>query len=162
MCTLHYYWYVAGTISYILISCTAKRRSCCFALPDFWNEEFYKMSEDLEGWRSGCPACAGPGREMFLHFNVSLLFWLSSALCFFPKPLESRQESRGKALAEQDCTVPCLGWQAGSGYLSFSTSLEIAEKNAWGALVMNTSTFTLPCKNSYKEIISKLQRGYTG
>lgn len=127
ICKLQHYWYVARTISYILISCTAKRRSCFFALCIFWNEAFYTNKWGSRGAETTvCCVCRGRTCSevlLLLHFNLSLLFWLSSPLCFFPKPLESQQESQDNTLAEQDCTVPCLGWQAGSRYLSFSTSL---------------------------------------
>lgn len=72
ICTLQHYWHVASTISSILISCTAKRRSCFFALCVLWNEAFYKMREDLEGQRSVCTMCAGAGRAPKYRFDISI------------------------------------------------------------------------------------------
>lgn len=124
-----------------------------------------KMREDLEGQRSWCALCAGAGHTLKYCSYISICHYCFGSQvpsAFFQSHWRANRSHEKTHLLSR--TAQSHAWADKLAVDIFHSVhlYKLHKKNAWGALVMNTSTFTLHCKNSYKEMISMLQRGYIG
>ena len=72
ICTLQNYWYVASTVSYILINFTGNRKSHFFSSFIFWNKHFTKWASISRGKVHSTP-CEW-GQEMFWSITSRFQF----------------------------------------------------------------------------------------
>lgn len=146
--------------SCILIKFTGNKKLCSFLCSFiFWNKtNIWQRSQHLKGQWSSCTMCAREGDGLKYHFYISIYhLWFGFFVRATGEQAGVTRQGMPRSTAQPHARADKLAVD-----IFHSVHLYILHtKNAWGALVMNTSTFTLLCKNSYKEMISVLQRGYT-